>query len=121
MSVKFQPLSLCADARARFETTDGFESRRQFLLDHVEKIVYRRYKVTVVGSVPVILNPAPANMPAAVPRLPFQIEGEIDPTTLHTGPRRKCAEDGRLKARGSGGRVKISAAHVIVKKSCFAL
>jgi hypothetical protein len=42
-------------------------------------------------------------------KLPFCITGEIDTTKLHRRPRRKFAEDGRLKAWGSGGRKPIPA------------
>ena len=46
--------------------------------------------------------------PEHVRKLEYRIEGRIDTTKLHTKPRKKFAEDGRLKAFGSGGRRRIA-------------
>jgi hypothetical protein len=43
----------CANAQARFEGCTDFDTKRQFLLDHVEREIYNHSKVTIVGSVPV--------------------------------------------------------------------
>jgi hypothetical protein len=43
----------CASARARFEACADFNPKRQFLVDHLERVIYNRYKVTIAGSVPV--------------------------------------------------------------------
>jgi hypothetical protein len=40
-------------ARARFEHCTTFDDKRQFLVDHVERVIYDRYRVTVIGSVPI--------------------------------------------------------------------
>jgi hypothetical protein len=45
--------SFCEAARARFGKCDSFETRRQFLLDYVEKVVVLNDRVAVYGSVPV--------------------------------------------------------------------
>jgi hypothetical protein len=93
----------CDAARARFENCNTFESKRQFLLDFVERIIYDRYRLTVIGSVPI--NTQICELQKIETRkLAFCLRREIDKTTLHKKPRKKFAEDGRLKAYGSGGR-----------------
>jgi hypothetical protein len=80
----------CANARARFQECADFEAQRQFLLGHVERVIYNRYKVTIAGSVPV---------PSASgeTKLQFQIEGEIDRKAVRSRPRTMPPEDGRWK------------------------
>ncbi len=46
----------CDGARIRFEKAADFESKRQFLLNYIEKIVYWNDKVELYGSVPVKLK-----------------------------------------------------------------
>ena len=60
-----------ASARARFQACADFDAKREFLLGHVERVIYNRYKVTIVGSVPV-------QSASGETKLPFRIEGEID-------------------------------------------
>jgi hypothetical protein len=36
-----------------FEHCTTFDDRRQFLVEHVERIIYDHYRVTVIGSVPI--------------------------------------------------------------------
>src|SRR5215471_7924253 len=43
----------CSIARVRFERCTTFDDKRQFLLDFVERVIYDRYRVTVIGSVPI--------------------------------------------------------------------
>ncbi len=40
----------CDTARARFERCSSFD---QFLAEHVERVIYDQYRVTVIGSVPI--------------------------------------------------------------------
>jgi hypothetical protein len=99
----------CQTARARFEKAVDFDAKRQFLLDHVEKIIYNRYHVVVTGSVSVKpLGRETGSEPEHVRKLEYRIEGRIDTSKLHTKPRKKFAEDGRLKAFGSGGRRRVA-------------
>jgi hypothetical protein len=42
----------CASARARFQVYADFDAKRQFLQGRVDRVIYNRYKVTVMGSVP---------------------------------------------------------------------
>ena len=44
----------CGTAKARFERCVAFDTKRQFMLDYIEKIVFRDDHVTVHGSVPIL-------------------------------------------------------------------
>jgi hypothetical protein len=66
------------------------------LVEHVERVIYERYRVTVVGSVPVKTQMS-KTQEIETRKLEFCLRGEIDKTTLHkTKPRKKFAEDGRM-------------------------
>jgi hypothetical protein len=71
------------------------------------------YRVTVIGSVPIKMQLS-NSQEIETRKLAFCLRGEIDKTTLHKKPRKKFAEDGRLRAYGSGRRKPptISAIHV---------
>ena len=81
----------CASARARLEACADFDAKRQFLVGHVERVIYNRYKVTIVGSVPV-------QSASGEIKLQFRIEDEIDRKAVRSRPRTKRAQDGRWKA-----------------------
>jgi hypothetical protein len=36
-----------------FELCTAFDDRRQLLVEHMERIIYDHYRVTVIGSVPI--------------------------------------------------------------------
>jgi hypothetical protein len=61
----------CAGARARFQACADFDAKRQLLVEHVERVIYNRYKITVAGSIPV-------QSASGETKLQFRIEGEID-------------------------------------------
>jgi hypothetical protein len=61
----------CASANARLQACADFDAQRQFLADHVERVIYHRYKVTIAGSVPV-------QSASGETKLQFRIEGEIE-------------------------------------------
>jgi hypothetical protein len=61
----------CASANARFQACADFDAKRQFLVTHVERVVYDRDKVTITGFVPV-------QSAARETKLQFRIKGEID-------------------------------------------
>jgi hypothetical protein len=71
-----------------------FDANREFLLGHVERVIYNRYKVAIVGSVPVQSAWGPT-------KLQFRIEGEIDPKAVRTRPRTIRPEEERWKERRS--------------------
>jgi len=66
-------------------------------------IIYDHYRVTVIGSVPIKMQLSNSRE-IETREIAFCLRGEIDKTTLHKKPRKKFAEDGRLRAYGSGGR-----------------
>jgi hypothetical protein len=65
---------------------------RQFLLDHVQRIIYLREKVTILGSVPVKRSPSGAAI-----SLPFRIEGVLDRKAIRAKPHKVLPDDGRWK------------------------
>jgi hypothetical protein len=82
----------CASASARFQECSDFDAQRQFLADHVERVIYNRYKITIAGSVPV-------QSASGETKLQFRIEGEIDRKAVRSRPRTIRREDGRLKEK----------------------
>jgi hypothetical protein len=85
----------CATANARLQASAEFDTKRQFLVDHVEWVTYNRYSVTVVGSVPV-------QSASGGTKLPFRIEGKIDIAAIRSAASRKAAlEAMRLLAPAS--------------------
>ena len=85
----------CATANARLQACADFDAKRQFLVDHVERVIYNRYNVTIVGSVPVQFASGHA-------KLPFRIEGKIDIAAIRSAASRKAAlEAMRLLASAS--------------------
>jgi hypothetical protein len=77
-------------ARARFEACEDFDAKRQFLVSHIERVIFNRYNVAIVGSVPVQLA-------SGETKLQFRIEGEIDQKAARSRPRTMRLEDGRWK------------------------
>jgi site-specific DNA recombinase len=74
----------CATAKARLQTCTDFDANRQFLIDHVERVIYNRYNVTVTGSVPV-------QGAEGTSKLPFRIDGKIDITAIRSASSRRAA------------------------------
>ena len=66
----------CHFARARFDQACDFDSKRRFLLDHIDKITYRRDKATLHGSVFLLSKPVNET------KLEFKIERSIDRAEL---------------------------------------
>ncbi len=94
----------CDIARVRLERCVTFDDKRQFLTDYVERVIYDRYRVTVIGSVPIKMQFG-NSQEIETRKIAFCLRGEIDKTTLHkTKPRKKFAEDGRMDTFGAGGR-----------------
>jgi hypothetical protein len=70
-------------------TCADFDAKRQFLVSHVERVIYNRYQVTVAGSVPV-------QSASGETKLQFRIEGEIDQKAVRSCPRTVRLEDGTV-------------------------
>jgi hypothetical protein len=69
----------CATAKARLQACSDFDANRQFLVDHIERVIFDRYDVAIVGSVPV-------RTPTGETGLPFRIEGKILRQLLRRAP-----------------------------------
>ena len=76
----------CATAKARLQACSDFDANRQFLVDHVERVIFDHYKVTVVGSVPV-------QTASETIKLPFRIDGTIDIAAIRSKSSRRAAKD----------------------------
>lgn len=74
----------CATAKARLQACSDFDANRQFLVDHVERVIFDHYKVTVVGSVPV-------QTASETTKLPFRIEGTVDIAAIRSESSRRAA------------------------------
>jgi hypothetical protein len=74
----------CATAKARLQACTDFDTNRQFLVAHVERVIFNRYDVAIVGSVPV-------RTPTGETWLPFRIEGKIDIGAIRSNSCRRGA------------------------------
>jgi hypothetical protein len=77
-------LQFCATAKARLQACSDFDANRQFLMTHVERVIFNRYDVAIVGSVPV-------RTPSGETGLPFRIEGKIDIASIRSNSCRRGA------------------------------
>jgi hypothetical protein len=74
----------CATAKARLQDGSDFDANRLFLVDHVERVIFNRYHVAIVGSVPVRTESGES-------KLPFRIEGKINIATIRSNSCRRAA------------------------------
>jgi hypothetical protein len=81
----------CERARVRLEFCIDFDTRRQFLLDHIEHVVYHPRTMVLVGSIPGDLNGQEQAQHTAG-ALQFRIEGKMRRIKTLLGPRRQSAE-----------------------------
>jgi Recombinase zinc beta ribbon domain len=85
----------CANAHARLQACSDFDDKRQFLVGHVGRVIYNRYDITIVGSVPVQSASGDA-------KLPFRIEGKIDIKAVRSSAGRKAAlEQLRVRSKAA--------------------
>ena len=63
----------CDTVKTRHKQCVNFETKRQFLLDYVEKVTYWNNKIVVHGSVPVTMKSEPGHE-AETNKIEFQIE-----------------------------------------------
>jgi hypothetical protein len=61
----------CANANARLQACADEDAKGSFLLDHVERVIYEHYEVTLLGSMP--LHTATGST-----KLSFRIVGTIN-------------------------------------------
>jgi hypothetical protein len=81
----------CATGNARLQACIDFDEKRQFLKDHVERVIFNRYKITIVGSVPV-------RLPSGEATLKFRIEGEISKAHVRANAARMSERQKQLSA-----------------------
>jgi Recombinase zinc beta ribbon domain len=74
----------CATAKARLQACTDFDAIRQFLVAHVKRVIFNRYDVAIVGSVPV-------RTPSGESGLPFRIDGKIDIAAIRSNSCRSAA------------------------------
>src|SRR5262249_49381691 len=72
-SIDARITEFCNGARVRLAKCLDFPAKQEFLQNYIEKVIYRRYKVTILGSL--AIGPLDA---IATSRLTFRIDGEID-------------------------------------------
>jgi site-specific DNA recombinase len=101
-AVEISIRQFCDNARTRLEKCRDFDSKRQFLLDHIEKVIYQDTKVIIVGSVPVRLGERSDR--GEDNKIEFKIESDFDKRAFSKKDRTRYLVDGRLKEWGSGGR-----------------
>lgn len=69
----------CEAVKLRYKKCVDFETKRQFLLDYVEKVVYWNDKIAVHGSVPVNIKPD-RGREIETSKIEFQIEMKVATT-----------------------------------------
>jgi hypothetical protein len=79
-----------ATGNALLRTCTDFDTKRQFLKDHIERVIFNGYRIAILGSVPV---PSIAGETT----LQFRIEGEISKMQVRANATRMTIEkQGRL-------------------------
>ena len=78
------------------DLANSFLHTKAVNVDHIERVIYTGYKVTVTGSVPVQTT-------SGQTRLQFRITGEIDKAAVRRNAQRKIAETRIAKRAGIGG------------------
>jgi len=68
---------ICDVARVRSEQCTTFYDKRRFLVDHVERVFYDRYRVTAIGVVPIKMQLS-NSQEIETCKLAFCLRGEID-------------------------------------------
>ena len=84
--------AFCEDAKATFNASADPDARRAFLAGRIERIIYRKYQVTIVGAVPL-----PSIDGDEVRKAAFRIAGEIDIEAVKSRPRPTKPGDGRFR------------------------
>jgi hypothetical protein len=74
----------CATAKARLQACSDFDANRHFLVDHIQRVIYKRYNVTIVGTIPVRTESGES-------KLSFRIEGRTDIAAIRSNSCRNAA------------------------------
>ena len=92
----------CEDARVRHKRCRDFASKRQFLLDHVEKVTFIDDRVTIHGSVALKLTTTSRELAETeTSKLEFRISDLITPQEKLAARRRPRVPRATLAARSS--------------------
>ena len=83
--------AFCEDAKATFNASADPEARRAFLAGRIDRIIYRKRQVTLVGAVPL------PSIGDEVKKAAFRIAGEIDIEAVKSRPRPAKPGDGRYR------------------------
>lgn len=67
----------CEGAKLRYKKAVDFETKRQFLLDYVEKVTYWNNKIAVHGSVPVTIK-SERGRESETSKIEFRIETDVN-------------------------------------------
>ena len=84
--------AFCEEVKAQFNASADPDARRAFLAGRIERIIYRKHQVTIVGAVPL-----PSIDGDEVRKAAFRIGGEIDIEALKSRPRPAKPGDGRFR------------------------
>ena len=84
--------AFCEDAKATFNASADPDARRAFLAGRIERIIYRKRQVTLVGAVPL-----PSIDGDEVKKAAFRIAGKIDIEAVKSRPRPIKPGDGRFR------------------------
>jgi hypothetical protein len=84
--------AFCEDAKAKFTASSDPDARRAFLAGRIERILYRKHQVTIVGAVPL-----PSMDGDEVKKAAFRIVGEVDVEAVKSRPRPAKPGDGRFR------------------------
>lgn len=76
----------CESVRARMQKCDDFNSKRRFLLDFVEGVVYDHEKVTLKGRVPLQLQAQSSDQINDLSKINFVIEKQISNASSKSKP-----------------------------------
>jgi hypothetical protein len=90
----------CATANARLLACSDFDSKREFLAGHIEKVTYNRYHVTITGSVPV-------QTAKGETKLQFRIADKIDIVAVRSNSQRSGRPKQKMALSPLAGRVSV--------------
>jgi hypothetical protein len=77
-----------------------FDAKREFLLGHIEKVIYDRYKVAITGFVPL-------QSASRATSLKFRIEDEIDIVAVRSKSQRIGRQQQKMALSPLAGRVSL--------------
>jgi hypothetical protein len=72
----------CERVRARFERCTDFDTRRQFLIDHVERVIYHSRAIVLAGSIP-----RSGDVQPTAEAIRFRLEGKMRRIKTLLGPK----------------------------------